>query len=127
VACLVACDKPFQYYGTWRGYRTIKGQPGADPDILRQVGKVEVAVHETDRFDIAINGLSASGATSHDGRDLVLTPQEVMGRSIERQPDNIRKVIPTGILKPNENGTVTFVADGMDPLVLERIATVPSH
>lgn len=122
-ALLVGCDKPFPYYGTWRGYRDIKGQPDADPDILRQIGKVEVTVKATERFDIAINGLAASGAARHDGRNLVLEPQEVLGQPMERQSDNIKKAIPTATLKPNEDGTVTFLAPDQPPLVLERIAT----
>jgi len=128
VACLGAvllgnCEKPFRYYGTWRGYRDVKGQPDADPDILRQIGKVEVVVKETERFDIAINGLAATGAARHDGRNLVLEPQEVLGQPMERQPDNIKKAIPTASLKPNEDGTVTFLAPNQPPLVLQRIAT----
>jgi len=125
VACLASCDKPFPYYGTWRGYRTIKGEPDADPDILRQIGKVEITVKGTERFDIAINGLAASGAVTHDGQNLVLTPQEVMGRPIEQQSENIKRVVPTTTLTPNKDGTVTFLAPGQPPLVLSRIATAP--
>lgn len=125
MAALVGCGKPFPYVGVWRGYREIGGAPGADPDILRQIGKVEVSINGADRFAMSVAGLPVEGPVSYDGGKAVLTPQLILKRPIEQQPEELRKAIPTAKLAPNKDGTVTFEAPGQAPLVLERIATTP--
>jgi hypothetical protein len=96
----------FDYVGTWRGMREVRGQPGADPDVLRSIGKIELKVDGRDRFSIFVSPYVLEGRLERTSTGAALPVEIVQGKPIERQSTEFRAEIPRIELFPQENGTL---------------------
>ena len=62
------------------GKVTVEGKPGADPDILRTMGKVDLEILPNGRFNIFVDGLSRQGTLEYAANSATLHYEQVMGR-----------------------------------------------
>jgi hypothetical protein len=117
----------FDYVGTWKGRKSVEGQPGADPDVINSLAKVELQVKPTGRFAIYYAPYSMEGTLERTSNGGALPVDLLMGREIERQPEDVRKEIPRLELIPGEDGTLRL-KDPRNPseeIVLKREAKPP--
>lgn len=105
---LAGCNSSprFDYVGTWIGHRPVQGQPGADPDVLRSIGKIDLRIKPNGRFAVFVSPYSMEGTLERTSTGAALPVDMLMGRQIERQPEAVRKEIPRLELIPGENGTL---------------------
>jgi hypothetical protein len=111
VLLLAGCNgsPKFDYAGTWTGMRPIEGRPGADPDVLRSIGRVELRIDERGHFALLESGLAKEGTVEKTARGAALPVEMLMGRPLDRQPEDIRRDIPRFELVPQADGALRFI------------------
>jgi hypothetical protein len=129
LVCVAGChDSPtFHFEGDWLGHRKGSVEPGVMDPVKVSQGEVEVQIHVNGRFDLGDHGLDYSGPQAYDGGVAVLIPDTVEGRPLDRQPDEVRKRVPTVRLRPNSDGqtlteteTLTGTRGSSEAVVLKR-------
>ncbi|WP_038473354.1 hypothetical protein [Fimbriimonas ginsengisoli] len=120
VFVLLGCGDRFQFAGKWTGQREVQAQQGANPDVVNTLKRVTVKIDNEGRFEMFDQGISFAGPVQHDGSDLVLKPDTMLDRPLDRQPQDVRDAIKSARLKGNKDGTVTFSEEGGEPVTLKR-------
>lgn len=118
---LAGCNSSprFDYVGTWIGRREVKGQPGADPDVLRSIGKIEIRISPNGRFSAFVSPYSMEGTLERTSTGAALPVDKLMGRGIERHPPEVRQNVPRLELIPGEDGTLRVKDPRMPSEVIE--------
>jgi hypothetical protein len=115
LAWLVGCGPSLHIEGTWKGNRVIEGQPGADPLILRDLGRIELMVDSKGRFTLMERGMPKTGNIIPSSDGATLRVEQVAGQPIERTGPESSKT-----LKRGPNGTLIY----SDPAIEEKPVTL---
>ncbi|MGV3617226.1 MAG: hypothetical protein ACO1SV_18010 [Fimbriimonas sp.] len=105
---LAGCNSSprFDYKGTWRGKREVKGQPGADPDVLQSIAKVELRVDAMEHFSLFFSPYAMEGNLARTPTGAALPIDTILGKPLDRQPPEVQAQIPRLELFPQEDGTL---------------------
>lgn len=111
LASSLACNSApqFDYTGTWVGHQEVKGVPGADPDVLRSIGRIELHVLRNGRFALLESGMSREGIVEPTSKGIRLRVDSIAGRPLRGQPDEVQKAAPTYEVESPMQETVTFL------------------
>jgi hypothetical protein len=96
----------FDYKGTWRGKQKVEGRPGADPDVLRSMEKIELRIDPMERFSIFVSPYVMEGSLERTSTGAILPIDTVLGKPLDRQPKEFQAGIPRFELFPKEDGTL---------------------
>ncbi len=83
------CARSLSLEGHWVGQATVVGRPGADPDIIRSAGKVDLTIAPNGRFTLFSDGLPHRGSVEYLTTGATLHFEETLDRA-DITPDSAR-------------------------------------
>lgn len=123
VALSAGCKESQPLVGTFKGIAEVGGLNTTDDTLARAIRRVELTLKPTGEFSLMLLGLPWTGEAFIDGTELKLKTTYVAERSIESQPDQLKRVIKEikVIIKSQE--TLVLTAPGITkPVNLNRLS-----
>ena len=113
----------YAYIGKWVGHRNRTPQPNMDPQAVEEAYRITLTVQSGGHFTLIDAGMPKEGDFHLDGDHLVLNITSILGRPMERQPEDVQKMNVPILVTPIDKKSVRFYdPTGLDKdgVVLER-------